>query len=530
MRFLLGCTMGLAAFSAMAQKQKPNIIFIMSDDHASQGIGVYQSRLARFNPTPNIDRLGKEGMRFDNCFVTNSISTPSRACITTGQYSQTNGVLTLEEELPEERQYLPQEMRKLGYQTAIIGKWHLHASPDAYDYYNIFYGQGTYFDPVLYEKNDTDSLIYTAYHRKRGMVPGKQYKGHSSDVVMDLTLDYLKNKRDKSKPFFLQHHFKAPHDAFEFNPRYADYLKDEFIPEPASMYYDANHGSVGTHGVDGKLRNVIGTSIGKRSSKWRMGEVMDIDPKLCDDEYKHQAYQEYIKRYLRCIKGVDDNVKRLFDYLESEGLMDNTIIMYTGDQGFMLGEHDYMDKRWMYEESMRMPLLVRYPKKIKAGSVSDAIVNNVDFAPTIISLAGGEVPSYMQGSSAKEILYTGKEPEGWKQATYYRYWMHMIHHSNPGHFGIRTKDYKLIFFYGLPFQEWRKDRQFLMWNFETPPAWELYDLRKDPQEMNNVYGDPRYAEITKELKEQLKQMRKDLNEEDDKYPRIKDVIEKNWDK
>ncbi len=525
------CSLGLLASCTAAKQEKPNIIYIMSDDHASQGIDIYNSRLARFHTTPTIDRIGKEGMMFENCFCTNSISTPSRACIATGQYSQTNGILTLEDELPVERQYLPMEMKKLGYQTAIVGKWHLHIAPEQFDYYNIFYGQGEYFDPILFEKNDTDS-IQTAYRGKRGLMPGKRYKGHSSDIVMDITLDWLKNKRDKDKPFFLMHHFKAPHDNFEFNPKYADYLKDDFIPEPASLYYNANNGSVGTRGVDDSLIDSIGTSVGRRNTKGWMGKIMGIDPNLPELEYKHQAYQEYMKRYLRCIKGVDDNVKRLFDYLEAEGLMDNTIIMYTGDQGFMLGEHDYIDKRWMYEESQRMPLLVRYPKKIKAGSISDAIVNNVDFAPTIISLAGGEVPEYMQGESMKEILYTGKEPEGWRQATYYRYWMHMIHHSNPGHFGIRTKDYKLIFLYGQPYKEWpNNQKQFMCWDFITPPAWELYDLRRDPQEMNNLYGDPRYADVVKDLKAQLKTLRHDLNEEDgEKYPNIQAVIDEYWDK
>ncbi len=237
-----------------------------------------------------------------------------------------------------------------------------------------------------------------------------------------------------------------------------------------------------------------------------------------------------MKRYLRCVKGVDDNVGRLFEYLEAEGLMDNTIIIYTGDQGFFLGEHDYIDKRWMYDETMHMPFMVRYPKKIKAGTVSDAMVNNVDYAGTIIDMAGGDVPEYMQGESFKEILYTGEEPEGWKQSSYYRYWMHMGHnHNNPGHFGIRTKEYKLIFFYAKDFRENRaKARWNLCVGTETPVAWELYDLKRDPNEMQNVYGRPEYAEVTKDLKAQLKQLREDLNETDAKYPEIQKVIDEHW--
>ncbi len=270
----------LAAGCSTAEQQSPNIIFIMSDDHASQGIGIYGSRLAKYDPTPTIDRIGREGMIFENCFCTNSISTPSRACITTGQYSQTNSVLTLNDSLPIESQYLPQEMSKLGYQTAIVGKWHLHAQPEMYDYYNVFYGQGTYFDPVLCEKGETERVMVGQRE-----VAGRQYEGHSSDVVMDITLDWLKNRRDKNKPFFLQHHFKAPHDKFEFNPRYADYLKDDIIPEPASMYYNGNNGSVGTRGVDDSLIDTIGSSIGRRNLKYDMGDTMGIDENLSDDEY-----------------------------------------------------------------------------------------------------------------------------------------------------------------------------------------------------------------------------------------------------
>ncbi len=261
---------------------------------------------------------------------------------------------------------------------------------------------------------------------------------------------------------------------------------------------------------------------------------MDIDPDIPDPEYTHLAYQEYLKRYLRCVKGVDDNVKRLFDYLEENDLMDNTIIIYTGDQGFMLGEHDYIDKRWMYEESQRMPFLVRYPKMIEAGSRSDAMINNADYAPTIIELAGGNVPEIMQGKSFKSILETGVEPEGWKQATYYRYWMHMAHrHANPAHFGIRTKAYKLIFFYGRYYkasgERNNKEGTGNRYDYETPPGWEFYDLKKDPREIDNRYDDPEYREVIADLKMQLKDLRENLGEIDDQFPEIEKVIEENWD-
>ncbi len=544
-RLLIGSAVTLLSMvSCTEEVKRPNILYIMSDDHTTQGIGAYGSRLAVLNPTPTIDRLAKEGILMERAFCTNAISTPSRGCIISGQYSQTNGILDLDDPLPIESQNLPREMNALGYETAIVGKWHLTNMPETFDYYNVFYGQGEYFDPVLCEKGETKKVFL----KDNQEVLGKQYIGHSSDVVADITLDWFKNKRDKSKPFFLCHQFKAPHDMFEFNPKYTDYLADVDIPEPASLWDNENNGSVATKGVNNSLNHIIGSSIGKRNTVRNMGMHMEIDPNLPDDEYKRAAYQENLKRYLRCVKGVDDNTKRIFDYLEQEGLMDNTIIIYTGDQGFMLGEHDYIDKRWMYEETLRMPLLIRYPEKIKAGSRSGAIVNNVDFPATIIDMAGGKVPDYMQGDSFKEILYNdGKEPEGWKQASYYRYWMHMAHmHNNPAHFGIRTKDYKLIFFYGIDHEERTAESKFTKemqdnkdsstWEvssypeMQTPAGWELYDMKNDPNEMNNIYGDPRYTKVTAELKAELKKMREDLNETDANFPEIQKIIDANWNK
>ena len=513
--------------TAETNQKRPNIIYIMSDDHTTTGIGAYGGRFAPLDITPNIDRIGKEGIIMTNAYCTNSISTPSRACIMSGQYAQVNGIRDFEEPMAIEKQHLPIEMKKLGYQTAILGKWHLINQPEMFDYYNVFYGQGEYFNPVLCEKGETDKV-------KLGgkMVLGHRYEGHCSTVMGDLVLDWLKNKRDKDQPFFLCYQDKAPHDLFEFDPKYSEYLEDTFMPEPASLWDNTAHGSVATRGYNDSMRDTIGSSIGRRNVIRDMGRdlKMNMPDSISDFDYKRLAYQEYMKRYLRCVKGVDDNVGRLFAYLEKEGLMDNTIIIYTGDQGFMLGEHDYIDKRWMYEESMRMPFMVRYPKKIKAGSRSNAIVNNVDYTATMIDMAGGTVPAHLQGDSFKEILYNeGAEPKGWKQATYYRYWMHMAHkHNNPAHFGIRTKEYKLIFFYGLDYKEREDANEFV--KMQTPAAWELYDLRKDPHEMNNCYADPAYKDIIVKLKAQLKQMREDLNETDAKYPHIQKVIDENWDK
>ncbi|WKB81969.1 sulfatase [Cellulophaga lytica] len=524
------------------ETKKPNIIYIMADDHTSQAFGIYGSRLASLNPTPNLDKIANEGIIFDNCFVTNSICTPSRATMITGQYSQTNGVLDLEGHIPPERQYLPQEMKKLGYEAAVVGKWHLEDEPATFDYYAVLPGQGKYHDPEFIVQGEQE------WPKNR-----IQTKGHSSDNITDLTIAWLKDKRNKDKPFFLMHHYKAPHDDFEYAPRYKDYLENTYIPEPASLYENGNNGSIATRGANDSLLRVIGSSVSKRNIVRSMGmrlwsneytkisnpefDASSISLDMTDKEYTHKTYQEYLKRYLRCVKGVDDNVARLVKFLKEEGLYDNTIIVYTGDQGFMLGEHDYIDKRWMYEESMRMPFFVRYLEKIKAGTRTDAIINNADFAPTLIDLAGGTAPEKMQGHSFKSILETGKEPKGWQQSTYYRYWMHMAHaHANPAHFGIRTKQYKLIFFYGKywvdtkdPNATWNKKSWGNKFEMDTPAAWEFYDLTKDPKEMNNAYNDPAYKDIIKELKKQLKAKRKSLKEEDgSKFPHIQKVIDEHW--
>lgn len=533
----------------VAESKSPNIIYIMSDDHATQAFGIYGSRLARLNPTPYLDKLANGGMIFDNVFVNNSICVPSRAAIITGQRAQTNGVIDLEGAIAPEKQYLPKEMKKLGYQTAIVGKWHLHHEPAEFDYYQVLPGQGKYFDPdfrIRGEKPWPENVVGT--------------KGHSSDMIMDATLDYLKNKRDPSRPFFLMHHFKAPHDDFEYAPRYENYLADTFIPEPESLYQNGDNGSLATRGKNDSLTRIIGSSVSHRNLirnqamniYWKDSTIYknyrnarDVQPEEyvkwemnpSEREYTSKVYQDYLKKYLRCVKGVDDNIKRLLDYLEAEGLLENTIIVYTGDQGFMLGEHDYIDKRWMYDESMRMPFFVSYPGRIKAGSRSDAIISNTDFAPTLIALAGGQTPDYMQGKSFRTIIETGIEPADWPKSTYYRYWMHLAHrHQNPAHFGIRTKDYKLIFYYGKYWVD--TDDPEAMWNKKswgndftnhTPPAWEFYDLKKDPKEMNNAYREEEYQEIIADLKLQLTSIREDLNETDKHYPHIQKVIDEHWD-
>ncbi|MDZ8117006.1 sulfatase [Pontiella sp. NLcol2] len=511
----------LAGAAGAAELSKPNILFVMSDDHTSQAIGAYGGRLAVLNPTPTIDSIAEEGMVMENAFCQNAICTPSRASIMTGQSSAVNGCPTLADTLPAERQYLPIELKKAGYQTAVIGKWHLHALPETFDYYKVLPGQGRYFDPIFFELGATGVNKF-----RRNVYEGSvKMTGHSSDCIADSALDWFKNKRDPKKPFYLSMHFKAPHDYFQYAPRYEDYLADVTIPEPENMRDRKNHGSIATRGDQDELVPYIGTSVGRRNPRRNYSQAegrgkwaKKLDQSRSDEEILGDTYQEYLKAYLRCVKGVDDNLKRVVDYLKAEGLYDNTIIFYTGDQGFYLGEHDYIDKRWAYEESMRMPFIVRYPKQVKAGR-SDAIVENIDYAPTILDFAGAETPDYMHGRSFKKILETGTASKDWKDSAYYHYWMHMASHDNPGHIAIRTKRYKLILFYGAPMDS---DQA------ETPPAWELYDLKNDPTEDNNVYDNPEYAGVIEKLKKKLKTRRAELGEDDPKFP-FNAVINEFWD-
>ena len=500
--------------------EKPNIIFIMSDDHTAQAVGAYATLLKSIDPTPNIDRLAREGICFDNAFCTNGICTPSRACIITGQYNHNNGVFDLGGRIETSNQTLPKLMREAGYQTAMIGKWHLKAEPN-FDYYKVLPGQGSYFDTVF---------------RIQGSKPWPkntvQYTGsHSSDVITDATLDWLKTERNENQPFFLCHQYKAPHDFFENHPRYDDYLEDVQIPEPDSLWHKSDTwGSLATRGFKDELTAHIGTSIGRRNP--RRSYAVDLpkhfpdefkwdanNSNLSDAEIKHLSYQAYLKKYLRCVKGVDDNLKRLFDYLIAENLFDNTLIIYTGDQGFWLGEKDYQDKRWAYDPSQRMPLILRYPKKIPAGRRSDALVENVDFPALILDYAGVKPPASMQGESFRKMCEGEDEPEDWKKAVYYRYWMHMAHHDNPGEMAIRTKTHKLIYFYGCDYQG----------KNQTPPAWELYDLSADPEELNNLYGRPEHAELQEDLKKKLKELRLEIGDDGTHHPACEKVVQEFWD-
>lgn len=466
---------GTTLSGAASKSGRPNIVFIMADDHASHAISAYGSRI---NKTPHIDRIAAEGMRLNNCFCTNSICTPSRAAILTGQYSHKNGVYTLNDKIDGSRDNVAKELQQAGYQTAMIGKWHLQTEPAGFDYWSILPGQGVYYNPEF----------ITAEGKRR-------HEGYCTDLIGDFSLDWLK-KRDASKPFFLMCHHKAPHRPWEPAPKYAHLFDEADVPEPENLF----------DSLEGKPDSVRAVQMKVGDNNTKTDLKMDKPAGLEGHELRRWAYQRYIKDYLRCVQSVDDNVGRLLDYLDSEGLTKNTILIYTSDQGFFLGDHGFFDKRLMYEESLRMPFLVRYPEAIKPGSVSEDIVLNIDFAPTFLDFAGRAAPRDMQGRSFRPNL-GGKTPADWRQAMYYRYWMHNDpDHHVPAHYGVRTHRYKLIYYYGKPLG---KSGSFPP---DTSPAWEFYDLTKDRHEMVNRYTDPAYARVISELKTKLDQLQKEAGD------------------
>ncbi len=486
---LPGCMNGYMGFAGR-QGKHPNILYIMSDDHACNAVSCYGGILSEVAKTPNIDRIAAGGMRLESCFVTNSICTPSRAAILTGQYSHVNGVYTFGERINAQCPNVAKLLQDGGYQTAVVGKWHLKTDPTGFDYWNVLPGQGRYHNPKLKEKGWQEKGLKTYEDR------------HSTDVITDLSLSWLGN-RDVEKPFFLMCHFKAPHRAWEPAKRFTDLYKDVEMPEPDNLLDDYSNRSRAAANATLK----IGEDMGKRDVKQERPEG------LGRDELRKWAYQLYIKDYLRCVTGVDENVGRLLDFLDEENLSRDTVVIYTSDQGFFLGEHGYYDKRFMYEESLRMPFVARYPREIKAGSVNDDIIINVDFAPTFLDYARLRIPGDMQGVSFRANL-ASKTPSNWRKSMYYRYWLHLAHHGVPAHYGVRTERYKLIFYYGLPLGKAGAVKK------PTPLEWELFDLKKDPQEMNNVYNDPAYAKVRKKLKAELLRLKKELGDTDDAYPEM----------
>ena len=448
----------------------PNIIFIMSDDHAAHAISAYGSRLIK---TPNIDRLAKEGMRLTNCFVTNSICTPSRAAILTGKYAHLNGVPVFNH-IDSAQPMLQKYLQQAGYHTGMIGKWHLGGNipgrpddgkPTGFDYWNILPGQGAYFDPEMIEMGER-----------------KKRQGYTTDVITDLAIEFI-DRRPQDRPFFLMYHHKAPHRNWQPDEKHKRQFENVKVPEPETFNDD-----YATRSDAARLATMrIDRDLNAEDLKEKPPEG------LGGQELKRWKYQRYMRDYLACVAAVDDNVGRLLDRLDRDGLAENTIVIYTSDQGFFLGEHNFFDKRFMYEESLRMPFLIRWPGRIRAGSVNDRMILNVDFAPTLLAAAGRPAPADMQGRSFLPLL-RGTQVKGWRTSMYYRYY-HPGHHNVAAHYGVRTGRYKLIYFNKLD-------------------QWELFDLQKDRNEMKNVYGDPAYADVVKRLKAELYRLKKEVKDED----------------
>ncbi len=479
---------------------RPNIIFIMSDDHAAQAMNCYGSKI---NKTPNLDRLAKEGMLFENCFCTNSICAPSRAVILTGKYSHINGVVDNRVEFDGRQQTFPKLLQRAGYETAVVGKWHLKSEPTGFDYWKILvgsWGQGEYFNP-LFSENGKEAKT----------------KGYVTDIITDFSIEWLKGRKG-DKPFCLLYQHKAPHRGWKPDEKHAKMYEDIEIPEPETFDDDYKTRSdaarqqemtVEHHLTPRDLKVEQPDELpGEDERGWWQkgvhGEYWSPSLELHGQPLKKWKYQRYIKDYLRCVASVDDNVGRLLDYLDRSGLAENTIVVYTSDQGFYLGEHGWFDKRFMYEESLRMPLLVRYPKGIKAGSVNDDIVLNLDFGPTLLDFAGVSKPKDMQGESFRRQL-GGESVKEWREAMYYHYYEYPGWHAVKRHYGIRTKQYKLMHFY------------------YDIDAWELYDLQKDPHELNNVYYDPLYHFVVRRLKADLGRLR---NQYGDSHELTQEILRK----
>ena len=510
-KLLLLVLVGAAPLQAYAQPAgeagtQPNIIFIFSDDHAIQALGAYGSRLAGLNPTPNLDRLAGEGMLFRNAFVTNSICAPSRAVILSGLHSHLNGVETNQQEdsLVAAIRTFPEILQESDYQTAMIGKWHLKSEPTGFDFWEVLPGQGQYYNPD--------------FRTPEGM---KQYTGYVSDIITDRALEWLETGREQGEPFMLMYQHKAPHRNWQPGPERLTTYDDVEIPAPRSLFY--NYEGLSSAAVmqemevstdlrwveDLKLpRDPAHPEDSTQGDPWflermtpeqRADWVAAYGPKnenfyeryrsgaLQERDMVRWKYQRYMQDYLSTIRSMDDAIGRLLDYLDESGLAENTIVIYSSDQGFFLGEKGWYDKRWMYEESLRMPLLVRWPGVTQPGSENQDLVQNLDFAQTFLDLAGVEAPAEMQGRSLVP-LFRGATPDDWRDAVYYHYYeFPQPHHVHP-HDGVRTDRYKLIHYYTLD-------------------QWELFDLQSDPDELRSVYNDPEYADVRERLQQQLDALR-----------------------
>jgi arylsulfatase A-like enzyme len=492
-----------------AGQQRPNIIYIMSDDHDADAISAYNKK---FISTPGIDRLAKEGMLFKNAFVGNSICGPARATLLTGQHSHKNGIKDNRTRFDSSKTTLPQLLRQAGYQTAIVGKWHLHSYPQGFDYWKILPGQGLYYDPRMINMHGDTTVI----------------RGYATDVITDEALNWLDN-RDKQKPFLLLLHHKAPHRNFVPKLKWLEIFSKKIFPEPPTLYADMKqHGKAWqtqkmsilhdmTLGTDLKVNPVYfaelkGFKIDSgdiRGYHAIMNRIPEPDRRRMKEIYEERGkqllkvwgsdslvlkikYQWYIQDFMACVASLDENTGRVLDYLDKNNLTPNTAVMYTADQGFYLGENGWFDKRWMYDVSMQSPLLVRWPGKIKPGSVTTQLTQNIDFAPTMLDIAGQKVPDWMDGISLKPLL-TGKQTVLSRKDLYYHYYEYPIDHYVAPHLGIRGERYKLIYFY-------------------TIGEWEFYDLKTDPDEQQNRIHSAKHKSLMQRMKIRLLQLRDKYND------------------
>lgn len=494
----LGSTLFLIPTFAGTPQQKPlNIVYIMSDDHTQQMISCYDKR---FGSTPNIDRIAAEGVRFTNSFVANSISGPSRACLLTGKHSHKNGFATNSDHFDGSQQTMPKLMQAAGYQTAIIGKWHLESDPTGFDYWEVLNGQGNYYQPDFITEAGT-----------------KCEKGYATDLITDKSISWIEH-RNTSKPFCLFVHHKAPHRNWMAKLEDLHAYEDKTFPLPSNFFDDytgREAAKTAEMKIDGDMTYYYDLKVPDPNSKpnqldiWynnnekngTYGRMLPDEKKIWNQfydsvnvDFKNQhlsgkalaewKYQRYLKDYLKTAKSMDDNIGRLLDYLKKAGLLENTLIVYTSDQGFYMGEHGWFDKRFMYEESMRTPLVMRLPKRYHMRGVIPQMVQNIDHAPTFLEIAGAKIPKDIQGVSYLPLL-KGKKTVNWRKSLYYHYQEYPAEHAVKRHYGIRTQRYKLIHFYN------------------DIDAWELFDIKNDPMEMHNLINNPAYASKIKSLKKEL---------------------------
>lgn len=492
------------------EETPPNIIVIFTDDHAKNATSIYGSDLIK---TTNIDRIGKEGIVFNNSFVTNSICGPSRAVLLTGKYSHLNGFKDNHDQFDTSQETFPKILQRHGYETSIVGKWHLKNRPTGFDYWNILIGQGHYYNPTFVNNGDT-----------------LDYEGYVSDITTDLALDVLEN-RDTDKPFCLFYHHKAPHRNWMPDPKHFDEFANTNIPFPETFYDDYSNRTSAAHLQDMEVVNMNlsndfklqpqhydshtgtgGMSTFNAPAGWagnynRMNADQKAawderyDPigesfkqaKLSGEDLDKWKITRYLRDYLACVKSVDNNIGRVLNYLDENELTENTIVIYTSDQGFYLGEHGWYDKRFMYEESFGTPHVMRYPKKIKAGQRSNEFVVNIDHAATLLDYAGIEVPAEIQGTSIRPLC-EAKTPEDWRQSVYYHYYQSTGWHTVKKHYGVRTDRYKLI-------------------NFYEDNEWELFDLDNDPNELSNEYANTDYAQIVLDMKLELRRLQQEFGDD-----------------